>query len=109
AAHLPLHRAAYEQCPCRDDGARGDEGARGNPSSSLHSGVVHDDGAHADEHLVFDDGPMHHGVVADDDITTDASIGDVVRHVDGRVVLNIAAGTDPDFSHVPAQHRAKPD
>jgi hypothetical protein len=86
----------WNDCSGRNDGALAD------------SSVIQNGRTNADENSVFEDAPMHGGVVADGDHLADDYRIEMAHSVQNGAVLNIALRADADRIHIAPYDRIHP-
>ena len=84
-----------------------DRSGRHDTSLPDHT-VVHDDGAHADKHIVLDGAAVYDGVVAYAHIVAHHGREFLVGAMDGGVVLNVDLVAEGDAVHIAAHDAAVP-
>jgi hypothetical protein len=70
--------------------------------------MVHDNGTHSDQYIIFDGATVHNGTVADTDPGAYLGGSFAVGAMNHRTVLDIGAVTDPYGVNIPANHSLKP-
>lgn len=90
-------------------GAFQHDGPGGNDGIAPDLGVVHNNGAHADQDLVMDRASMHDRVVPDGHIITDDGLCLLIRAVEYGPILYIDFIADPDTVDVAADDGIEPD
>ncbi len=92
-----------------DLGAFEHYGARRDDGITADLGVVHNNGAHADEHLVLQGAAMYDRVMAYGNIVADHGLRLLIGAMDHRAILNIDLIADPNTIDVAAYHGIEPD
>lgn len=92
-----------------DPGAFEYDSACGDDGIAADLCIVHDDGAHADEHFIAQRAAMYDGVMADGDVVADDGPGFLVGGMDDDAVLDIDFVADADAVDVTADDGIEPD
>src|SRR5690349_1060995 len=70
--------------------------------------VIHHDGPHADQYVVFNGATMHDGVVSDRYVASDHGLRSLIRTVDHGAVLNVRIISYGNGVHISANHGVEP-
>ncbi len=75
----------------------------------LHYGMIHDDGTHANQHIVHERTAVYECAMADGNVVADGGGGAQVGAVQDGAVLNVDFVANADAVDIAAHHRLKPD
>src|SRR5690606_41993005 len=90
-------------------GALGDHGPGRNDGIALHHTIVHDDTAHAHQHIVLDGATVHDGIVTYGNVVANGCRGFLISAVDHGAILYIYLVAHFDEVHITANHGIEPD
>lgn len=85
------------------------DGAGGNDGVTADNGIVHHDGAHTDQYIVFDRTAMHNRIVADRYIITDDGLGLLVSAMDHCAILYVYFIAHANAVHIAPHYRIEPE
>src|SRR6185437_981143 len=101
--YAAVNGARLHLCPFRNDGSRGDDGIL------TYFCIVHDDGAHADEHPILYGAAVDDGIVTDGHVVADDDTRFFIRAMDDDTILDIHFVADADAVDISADDCVEPD